>query len=123
MTIGCYLLSVLSALCLVLTHSCALLAFDLHISAGAAIWLVVIGSLSLLVPITVNGFGIMESIYILVLSSYQVSAPSALSVALCIRALMIAFSLLGGLLSLGQGWRTDKAGSDAPCPNVGFNRK
>jgi len=114
--LGCYGLSILSALCLVLTHSCALLAFDLHISAGAAIWLVVLGSLSMLVPITVNGLGVMESVYVVVLGYYWVLAPSALSVALFIRVLMIAFSLLGGLLSLGQNWRTDKVGSDAPLP-------
>jgi len=100
----CYLLSIASVLCLVLAHSCVLLALDLHISTGAAIWVVVIGSLSLLVPISVNGLGVMESVYVLVLSYYRVSAPDALIVALSIRVLMILFSLLGGLISLGQSW-------------------
>lgn len=104
----CYLLSLLSALCLVLTHHAVLLAFGLHISMGAAIWLVVMGSLSMLIPITVNGLGVMESVYVLVLSSYDVSATDAIGVVIAIRALILIFSLLGGLGMIGQNWLSNE---------------
>lgn len=102
--LGAYLLSLGASLCMILSLACTLLAFDLPLVAGAAIWPVLIGSLSLLVPVTVNGLGVMESVFVLILGFYGVPAPGALGVALCTRGLMIGFSLLGGLASLGQGW-------------------
>ncbi len=111
-----YAISACSILSLIAAHWAVLQAFGIAISPGAAIWLTIIGSLSLMVPISINGLGVLESVFIIILATYNASAPAALASALLIRALSIAFSLLGGLLSLGQNWRTDKVGSDAPLP-------
>lgn len=95
-----YGLSVVSSLLLAVAHWLILGAFGLKLGFDAAVWLVLIGSLSLLLPIAINGLGVMESVYVLVLARYGVTAINALAVALSIRALMIGFSLLGGVLSL-----------------------
>ncbi|PDV98094.1 lysylphosphatidylglycerol synthase transmembrane domain-containing protein [Candidatus Chloroploca asiatica] len=100
-----YSFALLSALCLVFTHMCILIAFDQGSLPAAAIWLVVMGSLSMLIPISINGLGVMESVYVLVLVNYGIQTAAALSVALVIRTLIIGFGLLGGLLALHLGIR------------------
>jgi len=95
-----YGLSVVSNLLLAVTHWLILSAFGLKVGFDSAIWLFLIGSLSLLLPIAINGLGVMESAYVLVLARYGMAASDALAVALSMRALMIGFSLLGGGLSL-----------------------
>ncbi|PLS80276.1 MAG: hypothetical protein CYG59_08860 [Chloroflexi bacterium] len=95
-----YILSVISQIGIVVAHVFAFRALGIAISSGAAVWLVLFASLALVLPITINGFGLMESVYVTILSAYGVPTAHALSVALLIRFLMILFSLLGGLLSL-----------------------
>jgi uncharacterized membrane protein YbhN (UPF0104 family) len=101
---GGYGLSVISNLGTVAAHWAVLQALGIFLSPGAAIWLVLLASLSMLLPIAVNGLGLQESVYIVILSYYDVPAISALGVALLIRLLMTFFSLLGGLISLA--WKT-----------------
>ena len=43
----------------------------------------------------------MEATYVVLLAQYDVSASAALGVALLMRVLMLFFSLVGGLVSLG----------------------
>ncbi|MCS6883455.1 MAG: lysylphosphatidylglycerol synthase transmembrane domain-containing protein [Oscillochloridaceae bacterium] len=99
-----YGLSVLSALFLVLAHASTLCALTLYYAPEMAIWLVIGGSLTLLIPISINGLGAMEGAYVLILTSYGVPMAGALSVALIIRFLIIFYSLLGGVLSLRLRW-------------------
>jgi len=73
------------------------------VSPGAAIWLVLAGSLSMLLPISINSLGVLESVFIVVLAAYAVPAPTALAVALLARALSTLYSLAGGALSLRTG--------------------
>jgi uncharacterized protein (TIRG00374 family) len=94
-------LSVLSQLLLAVTQWCVLKAVHVEVSFGATLWLILIVSFSLLLPITVNGLGLQEGIYVVLLSYYGVSRLSALGAALLIRLLMIAYSLIGGVISLG----------------------
>jgi uncharacterized membrane protein YbhN (UPF0104 family) len=98
---GGYALSVLSNLGTIMAHWAVIQAFGLDISSGAAIWCVLIVSASMLLPISINGLGLQESVYVVVLASYGVPTANALGVALIMRLLMVCFSLLGGVLSLG----------------------
>jgi uncharacterized membrane protein YbhN (UPF0104 family) len=98
---GGYTISVVSHICLVAFHWLLFQALGLDVSPGAAIWLVLLASVSLLLPITVNGLGLQESIYVVVLGYYGASAPAALGVGLLIRMVMLVCSLLGGMLFLG----------------------
>lgn len=116
MLLKTYVLSVFSNLSLIAAHWAVLQALGSALSPGAAIWLVIIGSLSLLVPISINGLGVLESVFVVVLAAYSVSAPVALASALLIRALGVLFCLLGGLISLGQGWHGGEVGRNAPMP-------
>ena len=68
----------------------------------AAVWLVALSSLSLLLPIAVNGMGVVEGVYVLVLASYGVAASTSFSLALAVRLLGLLISLSGGALLLGR---------------------
>jgi glycosyltransferase 2 family protein len=92
-----YALSIGSQLGLIIAHWLILQALHIDVSPGAAIWLVLLVSASMLVPISVNGLGLQESVYVVVLAAYGVTSPAALGVALVIRLYMVLFSLLGGL--------------------------
>ncbi len=89
-------LSIISSLSIALGNWLLMQAATLSVPFHAAIWTFLLGSLSLLLPISVNGLGVMESSYVLVLAGYGVTTTSAVGVALLLRALMIVFSLLGG---------------------------
>jgi len=107
--VGSYTISVISHICLIATHWLLFQALRLDVSPGAAIWLVLIASVSLLLPITVNGLGLQESIYVVVLGYYGASAPAALGVGLLIRMVMLVCSLLGGVLFLS--WQVQRSES------------
>jgi len=113
-----YALSVASQIGLVLANWGIIRALGIQISPGAAIWLVLVGSVALLLPITVNGLGLQEGIYVVLLTSYGVATTAALGVALCARILTMSFSLLGGLLSLR--WRYHR---DSPTGSSCINKQ
>ncbi|MGE4094317.1 MAG: lysylphosphatidylglycerol synthase transmembrane domain-containing protein, partial [Candidatus Binatia bacterium] len=98
---GGYVISMFSHAGIVAAHWAAMRALGVEVSMAAALWLVLVGSMTLLVPITINGLGLLETAYVVVLGCYGISATLALGVALLIRLLMTFFSVLGGLLSLG----------------------
>lgn len=100
-----YTLSLLSNLVLIGAYWAVLEALTIQVSPGASIWLMVIGSLSMLLPVSINGLGVFESVFVLVLGAYGIPAPPALAGALITRALGMAFSLLGGALSIRAGIR------------------
>jgi glycosyltransferase 2 family protein len=107
--LGGYMLSIISHVFLIAVHWMLFQALLLDVSPGAAIWLVLLAAVSSLLPITVNGLGLQESIYVVVLGHYGASAPAALGVGLLIRMLMLFCSLLGGMLVLG--WQVQRPGS------------
>jgi hypothetical protein len=94
------LCSIVSITLLILSNHFVLMSLGIETNISIAIWLVICSSLSLLAPISVNGLGVFESVYVIILSSYGISHSSALSVALLIRLLTLLFSLLGGIISL-----------------------
>jgi uncharacterized protein (TIRG00374 family) len=111
-----YLLSVISQSWLVAAHWAVFRSLGLDISFGAAIWLLLIVSFSMLLPISINGLGLQESVYVVVLASYNVPPAIALAIALLMRFLMLSFSCLGGLISLSPGDRKiDAHLSDDQC--------
>ncbi len=97
---GAYCCSVLSNLSLVLAFWSAIGALGIVVAPGAAVWLVCAVFLSLLAPLTVNGLGLQEGVFVVVLGCYSVPIEAALGIALFVRLLTLAFSALGGLLAL-----------------------
>jgi uncharacterized membrane protein YbhN (UPF0104 family) len=97
---GSFVLSVVSQLSLVASYWLALQALNIQGPPSVAFWLVLIGSASLLLPISINGLGLQEGIYVVLLAAYAVPSAAALAFALLIRLLSVFFALLGGLLSL-----------------------
>lgn len=100
---GAYGFSIVSNFGLIVANWTVMQALGIEVSPGAAIWIVLAGSFALLLPIAVNGLGVMESVYVVLLTGYGVSTTTAIGVALLIRILMLFFSLLGGLVSLCLG--------------------
>jgi uncharacterized membrane protein YbhN (UPF0104 family) len=98
--LGSYMISVVSHGCLIGAHLLLFQSLHIQVPPNAAIWLVLFSAVSLLLPITVNGLGLQESIYVVVLGYYGVSAPAALGVGLLLRMMILLFSLLGGALVL-----------------------
>lgn len=97
-----YGISVGAHLCIVAATGLVLVALHINVPLAASIWLVVLSSLSLLVPVTVNGMGIVESVYVLVLSSYGVEPTIGLSAALIVRVVALLISLGGSIWMLDQ---------------------
>ena len=97
---GAYLISVPAHLGIVAANLAVLAALGVAAPWPAAVWLVILSSLSLLLPVSINGIGVVESVYVLVLGSYGVGGAAGLSVALAVRLLGLAISLLGGLALL-----------------------
>ncbi len=62
-----------------------------------AMWVVIFISLAKLVPVAVNGLGIVEGAYVFVLSHYGMPMEVGLSAALIMRSLGMLISLLGGI--------------------------
>lgn len=98
--IGGYVFSVGSHLSIAAAYWALLLALRLDVALGASIWLVLVGAVASLLPIAVNGLGVQENAFVVLLACYSVSGTAALAIALLIRMLMLGFSLAGGLLSL-----------------------
>lgn len=97
-----YSISVGAHLCIAAATWATLVALGVSVPLGAPVWLMVLSSLSLLLPVTVNGVGVVESVYVLVLGSYGVAPALGLSVALITRAVALLISLCGGALLLGR---------------------
>jgi len=96
---GGYVVSVLSHLCTVAAYWVMLQAVGIEITPGAAIWLVLAVTVSLLFPIAINGLGVQEATYVVILSAYGVASTSALLAALLTRLILVIFGLVGG-----AGW-------------------
>lgn len=99
-----FTLSVLSNLSTIAAHWAMLEALNITISPGAAIWLVIMSAVSMLIPLSINSLGLVESVFVIVLMAYDVPPEPALAVALLSRIFLIFYSLLGGALSLRLRW-------------------
>jgi glycosyltransferase 2 family protein len=110
-----YGFSVLAQSFLVFAHWAVLRAVGVEVSFGVAVWLVLIVSISILLPISINGIGVQENLYVILLGQYGVNAIAGVGVALMIRLLMILFSLAGGLLTMA--WRLPLADAH---PSIDF---
>lgn len=97
-----YGISVAAHVCIVAATWAILVALRIEVPLAASLWLVVLSSLSLLLPVTVNGMGIVESVYVLVLGSYGVAPAAGLSVALMVRVIALLISLSGGVLLIDR---------------------
>lgn len=100
-------LSLLSNGALVVAYCLALRAVGIGVTPVAALWLLLAGSLSLLLPVAVNGLGLQEGVYVVLLAHYGVAPAVGLSFALVIRMLIVLPSILGGLLSLCKQARAE----------------
>jgi glycosyltransferase 2 family protein len=105
---GGYIISICSNFCIVVAIWCVLESLHVDILGSAALWVMVLSSLSLLLPISVNGIGVVEGVYVAVLACYGIAPSISVAAALMMRAISLLISLVGGLALL-----------DRSAPNVG----
>jgi uncharacterized protein (TIRG00374 family) len=106
--LGGYAISFLSHLFLVAANWAVLRSLDLSSIPGMSIWLVLASALTLLTPIAINGLGLQESVYVLLLSSSGVPVVTAIGVAIIVRTLMVLSSLIGGIIGFYDGYFSPK---------------
>lgn len=83
-------------------------ALNIQVSLSASLWLVLVGSVIVLLPISINGLGLQESAYMVVLNNYGVESTMAIGFALTVRILMVMISLVGGLFLIGANLSNGK---------------
>ena len=71
---------------------------SLTVSIQASLWTIIIGSFTLLFPISINGLGVQENIGVIFLEFFGSSTAYAVGGLLIIRALLIIISIIGGLI-------------------------
>lgn len=80
-------------------------ALHIDVATGAVACVVVLASVATLLPVTVNGMGVREAVYVWALGSYGVPGDVALAFGLGILALLLAAGAVGGLVYLAGGGR------------------
>lgn len=95
-----YGLSFLANMGIVVSNWFIMQALGIQAPFQAAVWVFLASWLALLLPIAVNGLGLVESGVVGVFALYGVPATAAFSLALINRGLMLGFGLVGGLVSL-----------------------
>jgi uncharacterized protein (TIRG00374 family) len=73
------------------------------VSVGAMAAIVVISSLATMIPITINGLGFREAVYVASLAAFKVPAGTARAFGLLIFAILLATSIAGGLVYVTRG--------------------
>lgn len=75
-------------------------ALRIDIAPIAALWIVILTGAIAFLPISINGLGLIEGMYVVVLNGYDVPFALSMLAALLVRALGVCVSLLAGLISL-----------------------
>jgi len=94
-----YVVSVFSQLLFVAANWVTLQAVGINTGPDAALWLVLAVTASLLFPVSINGLGLQEAAYVMVLGAYGVTSGLAVLAALLTRLAQVLFAILGG-----AGW-------------------
>jgi hypothetical protein len=97
--LGAFALTTASWLVLAVTYWLVLLCFDLGLSPGAALLVVIATGLSLVLPSGPAALGVFEAATVVALGAYGVSESKALSYALVLHALIVVpFIAAGGVV-------------------------
>lgn len=106
-TLPVLLLSILYQLLIVVSRLLLVYSIGQSLSFSAITVTTVISSIVALIPITLNGLGLMDGSFIFLLTYYGINYEHAVIVMLLIRLIQIPFSLLGGILHLFEkkNWR------------------
>jgi hypothetical protein len=104
-------LGIVSALILVAVH--VILAASLGLSMPLAAWpgIVLIATLTTMVPVTINGLGFREAAYVWCLGAYGIARNDALAFAVLVLVVTLASSAVGGVVYvLAGGGRSERMG-------------
>jgi len=84
-------------------HFALLEGLHLHVPLAALVCVVVVVTFASLLPITINGLGVREGIFIWTLAHYGISAHESVAMGLLVLGLLLAASAVGGIVYLVLG--------------------
>jgi uncharacterized membrane protein YbhN (UPF0104 family) len=102
LVVGCGLGLVAQAL-IAAIHWGVALALGLSLSPLALTWILALGTIVGLLPVSFGGLGVREATYVGLLSLFGVSAGPALALSLMMFMILVALGLTGGILDLLAG--------------------
>jgi uncharacterized membrane protein YbhN (UPF0104 family) len=94
--VNAYGVTVVSHLIAVAGYWFLLHGIQVDVGIGTVIWLVLAATLSMLFPISINGLGVQEATYVVVLGAYGVTNTAALVASFVARLMMLLLALAGG---------------------------
>lgn len=95
-----FLLSIFAQFTYVLSYWSVIKSLSISAPFSTSIWIVLISSIALLAPVSINGLGLQENIYLLILQTYGISSVIAFSMGIVMRVLFTLVGLIGGLITL-----------------------
>lgn len=88
-------------------HALLVRSLDLSIPIGGLVSIVMVATVASLIPLTVNGLGIREGVYVWGLGRYGIESHAALALALLVLGLLLAASVAGGIVYIVGGDRSE----------------
>ncbi|MEM8758172.1 MAG: lysylphosphatidylglycerol synthase transmembrane domain-containing protein [Planctomycetota bacterium] len=108
--------SVVLQLNVVLMHWLIASALAIEINFVTLVLVVPLALIVMLAPVTINGIGIREGIFTVLLAAYGVSETQAVAMALLVYAVFLLHGILGGMVVLGGTiHRRNRAAADGPA--------
>lgn len=83
-------------------------SMNIHISPLDWFWIFGVVSVAVLIPITIGGLGVRESIFVSLLGFFAVAPVQALTLSFSIFAIQAITALVGGMLEWRETWSTRK---------------
>lgn len=112
-------LSLLLQLNVVLLHYLVGRAVGIELSFVDYFYVVPVALFVMLIPLSINGIGIREGMFVYMLGSVGVDKSDALVLSLLVFAVFFAYGILGGLVLASRGISPRKLARDASVPVAG----
>ncbi len=112
-------LSLLLQLNVVLLHYLLSRAIGIELGFIDYFYVVPVALFVMLIPISINGIGVRESMFVFLLGSMGVAKSDALVLSLLAFSIFLAHGLMGGLVLASRGISPCKLAQDAAAPAAG----
>lgn len=112
-------ISLLLQLNVVLLHYLLSLAIGIELGFFDYFYVVPVALFVMLIPISINGIGVRESMFVFLLGTMGVAKADALVLSLLVFAVFLVHGLIGGLVLASRGISPSKLAKDASTPATG----
>jgi len=112
-------ISLLMQLNVVLLHYLLSLEIGIELGFFDYFYVVPVALFVMLIPISINGIGVRESMFVFLLGTMGVAKADALVLSLLVFAVFLVHGLIGGLVLASRGISPSKLAKDASTPATG----